>query len=158
MLRRVFLLLWLFALAPAVAFARPGGGHSYSGGGSHSSGGGGYHSSGGSSGGGSFQFSSGGSSTSSYSGSSDGDPVFVLIVILVVIAWVVIQAIGNAGSGGAREWSTSSTSSLSFPVTTSGADDEPRQLVAVSSRALERLRKTDPDFSIVLFEDFLYAL
>ena len=120
---------WL--LCAALAAARPGGGHSYSGGGSHSSG----HSGGGGSG-----------------GSGDGELVWfaiqlifrypsvgVPLVIIGVGAWLWLQRHRPEG------WQSSS-----------GAPRRP----ALETRAVDAdlLRQRDPEFSLVLFEDFVYRL
>jgi DNA-directed RNA polymerase subunit RPC12/RpoP len=130
------LLPWLgflaLLLAPAVAFARAGGGQSYSGGGS----------SGGHSGGG-----------------DGGGLIFLLIRLLfwlifhhpligipltILIVYAFIQYQKRTGSAGSQRW-----------------DSAPRQVQAPAPRAsrdLDDLRALDPEFSAVLFEDFAYAL
>ncbi len=132
-------------LAAASALARVGGGQSYSGG-SHSSsfGGGG----GGGSGGG-------------------GDLVFLLIELIidypavglpvtaVVVGFVVIRGLTTRN---ARGWSASSDPDLSGTAGSSEDLDTPAAAVAGSRQELLRLRAIDPQFSLVLFEDFLYAL
>ncbi|HVU02341.1 MAG TPA: TIM44-like domain-containing protein [Polyangiaceae bacterium] len=130
--------LALFAvLVAAAASARPGGGHTYSGGGggSHVGGGGG-------------------------GGGGGGELVFFLIRVLfdlcieapaigipLVIAIVVGFAILAARNKGNRDW------------------NGPSAAAVVASRGLPRnaanlspITATDPDFSRVLFEDFVYAL
>ncbi len=129
------LLPWLgflaLLLAPAVAFARAGGGQSYSGGGSSSGGGGG----------------------------DGGGLIFLLIRLLfwlifhhpligipltILIVYVFIQYQKRTGAAGSQRW-----------------DSAPRQVQALAPRAsrdLDDLRALDPEFSAVLFEDFAYAL
>jgi predicted lipid-binding transport protein (Tim44 family) len=140
-----FILLLL--LAAAHAGARPGGGHGFSGGG-HSSGGGyssgGGHSSGGSSYGGGPSYGGGRSSGSSYSsggsGSSSSDGggfgCGITLFLLLFISVIALQSF--------RQKDTSSTTW-----------DSP---LPAPSRDLDIIRDLDPDFSAVLFEDFVYAL
>ena len=132
-------------LISIVAAARPGGGHSYSGGSSHSSSGGGSHSSGG--------------------GGDGGAGLFYLILLciehpvigipllIIVVAFYVIK---TRMSGSGSDWSTANDS---------GNADERRampaareQSFAVTRSMLDQLRAADPDFSVVLFEDFVYTL
>jgi len=134
----------------ALELLRPGGGQAYSG--SHSSGGGGYsggHSSGGSGGGG-------------------GALLYLLIdlcihypqvgiplLVVVAIVWVVRSHMNAAATSGG--WASQDLSSVTFEP----AYEPPRPTAAttgVPRRALDAIRQTDPDFSIVLFEDFLYTL
>ena len=123
------LLSWLGLLAlPAAAFARAGGGHSYSGGGHGGSGGGG------------------------------GGLVFLLIrlwfqlvfyhpligiplTIVIVIAIVRYQK--RKAAAGPQHWDSAPT--MAPPA-------------HPASRDLDDLRALDPEFSVVLFEDFAYAL
>ncbi|HEY1957978.1 MAG TPA: Tim44-like domain-containing protein [Polyangiaceae bacterium] len=127
----------------ALELFRPGGGQSYSGG----------HSSGGSSGGGS-------------GGGGGGALVWLLldlcihhpaigVPILVVV--VIVYVVRSRSNDGSRGWASQDLSSVTFEP----AYDEPQPVAAtmgVPRRALDRIRETDPDFSIVLFEDFLYTL
>jgi Tim44-like domain len=128
-------------LLAAAAFARPGGGHSYSGGsrssGSHSSGGGG-----------------GG-------GGGDGagilfelliylcieNPTVGIPLLLLVIVGMLVRA---AIQRGMKSWSTTTTD-VSTVATTTRAASQPR-------KQLEELRSVDPEFSLVLFEDFVYMM
>ncbi|MCC6523824.1 MAG: TIM44-like domain-containing protein [Polyangiaceae bacterium] len=129
-------LLLLFWAAEGAA--RPGGGHSYSGGGSSSSGGGG----GGSGGGGEGAFQA-----IFYllmlciEAPAIGIPVVCVLVAIGV--GVVVAKKRERGSS----WSTSAPAAA--PVAARGS--RPRAF-------LQGLRRDDPDFSLVLFEDFLYAL
>lgn len=139
----------LFALAAASVLghvalawaARPGGGSSYSGGSSRSSGG-----------------SSSSSSSSSGGGGGDGEligwlvllciehPALGIPIAIVVIAWFAYQ---RHTSHKGHEWQTASVD-VSPP---------PPSAPAVPPRTqLEALRATDPGFSVVVFEDFLYFL
>jgi predicted lipid-binding transport protein (Tim44 family) len=129
--------LWVFALAallllPSLAVARPGGGQSYSGGGDSGGGGGG----------------------------GDGDSGFIFLLIrmwiqfviayphigvpatLAIIAFVVIRRRRKAKAG-PQSWD-------------SAPPGAPRAGQAV--RDLDAIRQQDPEFSVVLFEDFAYAL
>ncbi len=130
-------------LLTAVAMARPGGGHSYSGG-SRSSG--------------SHSYSSG--SRSSGGGGGDGGALLEVLVWLLiqnpsigipligaVIVFMVLRAIWERGM---KAWSTNRVEVAEVPVAPT-ADQSPR-------RELEQLRAVDPDFSLVLFEDFAYLL
>ncbi len=126
-------LVCALALDPHPAAARAGGGHSYSGG-SH---GGGGHSSGGHYGGFSSSRSYGGSS----GGSSIGCGGFFFLLILVIVIFIVITAINkNRAAGGAA------LAGPAPPLPPAPAPD------------LAAIRAIDPDFSTVLFRDFLYAL
>ncbi|MGC4114090.1 MAG: TIM44-like domain-containing protein [Myxococcales bacterium] len=120
-------------LASASAWARVGGGDSFSGGSSSSGGGGG-------------------------GGDSDSDLIWFLfwlciehpkIGIPVTLVVVVVAYLKKKGSGG-KEWSTSGP----VPVTQFVPQTQQRS----ARRQLENLREQDPEFSTVLFEDFLYAL
>ncbi len=138
-------LAWLGALAtllvPICAFARPGGGHSFSG--SHSSGGG---------------FSGGHSS----SGGGNGGAIIYLIALCfehptigipLLFVVVVFSIVRRRLSSSARGWSS-----------TSGLASQPFQpqpvaySQGVSRRSLDQIRQNDPEFSTVLFEDFVYVL
>jgi len=136
--------------------ARPGGGSSYSGG-SRSSGGGGSRSSGG----GSY---SGGSGGGSGGGEAIGallflcfeHPIIGVPILLVVVVVFVVRAKANASTGG-TEWSTSAGSTWS-PPSHHHHDSDPPEPSEPLRQNLEELRRTDPAFSIVVFEDFLYFL
>ena len=133
-------------------FFRPGGGQSYSGSRSSGGGGGGYHSS-----------SSGGSS----SGGGGGALVYLLFqlvfrypqvgvpLLIIVVVVFILRARANAQAT-RTGWASQNLSSVAFQ-----AAEEEQPVAAttgVPRRALDRIRETDPDFSIVLFEDFLYTL
>ena len=128
-------------LSAASAHARPGGGGSYSGG-SKSSGGGG--------GGG---------------GGGDGEalgailylcfehPVIGIPLLIVVVIVLIVRSRANKAMHG-TEWSSGAPSHDGYapPVFTPMPRPEPLRA------RLEGLRRTDPGFSIVVFEDFLYFL
>ena len=128
-------------LIAAHAHARPGGGSSYGGGG----GGGGGRSGGGGSGGGGdllgaliwFVFS------------ELPWPLKLVVVAVIVGIWVV----NRLRRSGMREWSTTADSGPVAPLV------QGRDVSNVPARRrLEELARFDPEFSVVLFEDFLYAL
>lgn len=142
--RKVWLLSALVALAvllvAALAMARPGGGHSYSGG-SRSSG----------------SSSSGGGSSG---GGGDGGVLFELLIYLCIehpsvgIPLVILIAIGLGVRAliqrGMKSWSTSHVDVQSVQKT--------ERQVSHARRDIQQLRQNDPEFSLVLFEDFVYAL
>jgi len=128
-------------LASAVAFGRPGGGHSYSGG-SRSSGS--SHSGGGGGGGG---------------GGDGGFLVEILIYLIIENPSVGIPLLILIGIGmlvraaiqrGMKAWSTTPTD-VSSVATVQQHTSGPRQ-------RMEELREVDPEFSLVLFEDFVYMM
>lgn len=131
----------LVLLLTSYALARPGGGHSYSGG-SRSSG----------------SSHSGGSSSSG--GGGDGGVLFELLFLLCVehpsvgIPLLILVVIGmvvrSALQRGMKSWSTT-TSDVSQVSTVTRQSSPPR-------KRLEQLRSVDPEFSLVLFEDFVYML
>jgi len=131
----------LVLLLTSYALARPGGGHSYSGG-SRSSGS--SHSGGGSSGG----------------GGGDGGVLFELLILLLIehpsigvpllIIVIVVMVLRAAWQRGMKAWSTT-------PTDVSKVTRVTRQGPAPRKR-LEQLRSVDPEFSLVLFEDFVYML
>lgn len=125
----------LLLLSAAVA-ARPGGGESYHGGSSSSGG--------------------GGSSSGGGDGAAAGLIIDLIILciqypplgIVVVIALIVYSRIKRAQGAGLKEW-------------TAGVPQnqvKPQRPHFVARAALDRLRSTDPQFSVVLFEDFLFTL
>jgi predicted lipid-binding transport protein (Tim44 family) len=148
-----------------VAWARGGGGHSYSGG--HSSGGGGY-----SSGGGSY---SGGGGGAYYGGSGGGMGAYLTIqLILDLIRFVLFLTLTHPLIGIPLDlfifwviWKIlNSSEQLEFlgragaPSDSEQSEQVVRSIGASTSRqSLERLRaEQDPDFSTIHFEDFIYAL
>ena len=132
-------LVALVLLVSAEAWARIGGGDSFSGGRS--------------SGGRSSGFSGGGG------GGGDGDLIFWIVwlcfkhpaigIPLAIVVGVVVIA-NKATRGKQVEWETSAAPA-------EWAQPIPATL-RNGRRQLASLRATDPDFSIVTFEDFLYAL
>jgi hypothetical protein len=125
-------------LGAALAEARPGGGHSFSG---RSSGGGG--------------------------GSGGGDGIGLLIelliwlvlrhptigiplVLLLIVGLIVKSAIGSTMKG----WSTTSAAQVANVPTITRS---PRPATVPRAR-LDEIRRLDPQFSVVLFEDFAYFL
>jgi len=131
----------------STVLARPGGGSSFKGGGSRSgSSSGGFRS--GSSSSGSIR--TGSSSSGSYSsgggggggGSVVGFLFFLAIVVVIVVIWAVVSK-----SRPPATWSTAAPMPYIPP--------EP---VVSPRRELLALQRTDPNFSLVLFDDFLVAL
>jgi predicted lipid-binding transport protein (Tim44 family) len=143
--RRAWLLFATIVMALALsldALARPGGGGSFSGGGSSGGGGGGY-SSGGGSGGGGFIIAL----------------IFNLlpwpVKILVIIGIVVFYFYQKSSGQRMRDWSTGPAVVPQYYV------PPPAPMQSAPSnlrRRLADLRRQDPAFSLVLFEDFLYSL
>lgn len=132
----LFIAASFVAITEDVAMARPGGGSSFSGSRSRSSG----SRSSSRSSGGSRAGSSSSSSRSSGSASSFGEWVIDLIVqmsIFGILVWVIVSKRGAAAA-----WSTGGVSMRRT---------SPR-------RELLALQRTDPNFSLVLFDDFLVAL
>lgn len=124
------------------AWARPGGGHTYSGGSSRSS--------------------SSRSSGSHSSGGGDGDAaglIFQLILLciqypalgvpllIIVVAFFVVKAIIGAGQKG---WSTTTPDVQ--------AVERVERSARVGRAELDSIRALDPGFSLVLFEDLVYLL
>jgi hypothetical protein len=141
--RRWLLLGFALALLLVANFAlgRPGGGHSYSGG-SRSSGHSG-HSGGGGGGG----------------GGDGGFLVEILIYLIIENPSVGIPLLLLIGLGmlvraaiqrGMKAWSTTPTDVSSVSSVQQHASEPKKQL--------ELLRSVDPDFSLVLFEDFVYMI
>lgn len=130
------LVVLLVLVVSGVALARPGGGHSYSGG-SRSSG-----------------------SSSSGGGSGDGGVLFELLFLLViehpsigiplVILVVVVMIVRAAIQRGMKAWSTTPTDVTRVETVHEEAH--------AARKDLEQLRSVDPEFSLVLFEDFVYML
>lgn len=133
MTRRIALLLLALFICAEV-FARVGGGQSYSGGGSSSSG----SSSSGS--------SSSSSSSSFSSGVGSGSHVSVDIPVGCVIAYVVGAFLLIGGVAIYRM--------MAKPSTVLQAETH----AAAAHRPLDQLRRFDPNFSRIVFEDFCYAL
>ena len=145
--RRLLLLVLLLlfggaAFAPVTAHARPGGGHAFSGGGSRGYSGGGF--SGGSRGYSGGHYSGGGYSSG---GSSEGDGVAIVffLAVLAIMTLVIFT----------RARAASDDPNAAFD---SGHFHEARPPVPVAGRSFAELREDDPDFSAVLFDDFVYSL
>lgn len=131
-----------------VAYARPGGGGSFKGGsssGSRSGSSSGSYRSGSSSG--SYRS---GSSSGSYSGGGGGGGggiagiFFIPIIIIIIVIWVLASR-----ARAATTWSTAAPAMHWQP--------PPEPQISPRRKLLE-LQQTDPNFSIVLFDDFLVAL
>ena len=125
----------------ATATARPGGGESYSGGTDSSGGGGG--------------------------GGGGGDSAGLIInliilcfeypyigipLLLIVGGFIVFRAIARSKS---NSWSTNNASNYAFRPQ---YRPPPPRRVAVTRAQIDGLRSQDPEFSVVLFEDFVYTL
>ena len=145
----------------ALAEARPGGGGSFSGS-SRSSGGGGSssRSSGGGGGGGGGGSSSGGGDAIAaiIALCFEYPAVGIPIVIVIVIVLVIRARAGKALEG--TEWSSGVASSMGYTPSPGYAPPvfSPTPRLEPLRGKLEALRRTDPGFSIVVFEDFLYFL
>lgn len=138
----------LVGLAACVASARPGGGESYHGSSSHStstsrSSGSSYHS----------------TSSSGDHGGGDVDPGLVLELILLCFRY---PPLGLAVAAGAVGWvfiqNRSRRSQAEWSVGGAPARVEAPTRAQSARRELARLTEADPGFSLVLFEDFVYAL
>lgn len=131
--------LGFLLLLPLAALARPGGGSSYSGG-SHS-----YS-------GGSRSYSSSSSSSSSYrssgshsgSGGSLDDAFSILLGLAGITLLIMLPGLKGEVQTTRQQWDSDE------------ADPPPRPLLPAAE--LGDIRERDPDFSAVLFEDFVYAL
>ena len=151
-------------LDAAMAYAaRPGGGGSFSGG-SRSSGGGGSRSSGGGGGGGGSGGSGGGEAIGALIYLCFEHPVIGIPILLIVIVVVILRARATKESSG-NDWSSGG----GFDSFVVGGNNNygggyyqppppPRPMGEPLKAKLESLRGTDPGFSIVVFEDFLYFL
>jgi len=126
-----YLVLVLLLLLPAVAVARPGGGEGYSGGGGDSGG-----------------------------GDGGGELAWLLIrlwiefciaypqigiPVTIVVILIVMARRRRKARAGSQNWDSASSRATAPPT-------GPR------SQDLDAIRTLDPDFSVVLFEDFAYAL
>jgi len=158
----VVALVLVLVLAAGVALARPGGGEAYHGGSSRSSGSSSSRSSGSSS-----SSRSSGSSSSSYSsgsrssgggGGGDVDVGFVIELIALCFRYpplgivVVVGVVGffwlqGRSSRGLKDWSTGLPALV-----------ETRTRSQTMRSELTVLRGDDAAFSVILFEDFAYAL
>ncbi len=137
-------------LLPVVAFGRPGGGQSYStGGGSH---GGSHGGSGGGGGGGGcifliFQL---------WLELIFRHPVIGIPLTIVVIA-VFISYQKRKAAAGSQSWTSAPVAPPMTPMAYPGASS-PASRASRMSRDLDDVRQLDPEFSVVLFHDFAYAL
>lgn len=146
------------------AYARVGGGHSFSGGHSYGGGGGGFH-------GGGYAGGYGGG----YSGGGVGlallvEAVFRLFGLLIQLTlmqpWIGIPLDLFLAFLVWKFFGLSENAEISYERGPAGAEDasereeDLRRLAAREGRgSLERLRETqDPDFSLILFEDYAYTL
>jgi Tim44-like domain len=147
----LFGVLGLCALVAAEAAARPGGGSSYSGGSRSSS------------------RSSGSSSSGGGSGSGGGgmlELVFELVMLCVrhpaigiPLVLVLIVVFYYSQRGNQHDWSSTGARFAADLDPSMSPRATPRRADAEPARArLEALRNTDENFSIALFEDFLYSL
>ena len=82
-------------------------------------------------------------------------PAIGIPLLIVVIVVVVVRARMNAGQTGTG-WASQDLSSVAFEPPEE--EEDVPATTGVPRRELDRIRETDPDFSIVLFEDFLYTL
>ncbi|NBD10569.1 TIM44-like domain-containing protein [Corallococcus silvisoli] len=165
----VALLLGLGFGALPVSEARPGGGNSYRGSsssrsssgsrsssssGSRSSSFGSSSRSSSSSGSRSYASSSGGESSSSGGGGANGT-VFVMPLVVAVVLLLAIRAKSRSDE---EEWSTTAPKAPP-PRRQDSLRAKLEGLARVGPRGSDgRLQPLDPDFSIVLFEDFVYSL
>ncbi len=124
-------------LGAAVALARPGGGHSFSGG---------SHGGGGSSGGG----GSGALLQILIWLIIEHPQIGIPLAIVVGIVWLVRKVAGSA----MKSWSTTPT----VKPAQVAAVQRVQQSAAVPRARLDQIRGIDPGFSVVLFEDFAYML
>ena len=133
-LRRAAYVLAVLTLAGGIAWARPGGGDSYTGGGGHGGGGGGFGGGGG-------------------GGGGDGSGWFELIYWIIRIA-IQVPALGLALVAGAVIFVA--YSAYKQHKNKDWDSGPPVQLARAVS--LDPLRRVDPEFSQLLFEDFVYRL
>jgi hypothetical protein len=135
-----------FALVASSAHARPGGGNSYGGGGR----GGGYGGGGGHGGGG----GGGGDALGAIVWFVFSDLPWPLKVVLIAIFVAVVVA-NRIRKSRMQDWSSGAPASRDAPFI---MPPMPQGDAIAPRRRLEDLRRFDPEFSVVLFEDFLYAL
>lgn len=168
------LVLWIGLLALPL-IARPGGGQTYSGSSSsQSSSSRSSSSSGTSRSGSSTGWSSSGSSSSGGGGDIGGlvvllfeNPLLGLLVIGGVVGYTLLVR-SREGSGQARDWGTparefgTGADALREKMEAAAAELETSRVKGQRQSemrvAMEGITKLDPNFSIVLFEDFVYAL
>ncbi|MBI3201228.1 MAG: hypothetical protein HYZ29_06755 [Myxococcales bacterium] len=166
----VFLLGLAVGLVALPVLARPGGGQTYSGSSSSRSSGSSSSSSNSSS---SSGWSSSGSGSSSSSGGGDMSGLIVLLFENPPLALLVFGVIGaymffarqREASGAARDWTRSSdvgARRMKERMEEAGAELERTRAKGKRQSemraAMEGIAEHDPNFSVVLFEDFLSAL
>ena len=150
MVARVLLGTALLAFLAMEAAARPGGGNSYSGGSSSRSSGSSRSSSSSRS---SYSSSSRGSSSSGSSTSENANALFSLIVFgFVIWAWVRLSRFAEAQNLWFH-FTEAQRLRLDSGGSSQGAPASERR-----DAVLDLVLKHDPDFSLVLFEDFAYTL
>ncbi len=125
-------------LVAAIAFARPGGGNSYSG---PSSGGGG-----GGGGGG-----DGGGLIGLFVWLAIEHPIIGVPLLIIVIIGAVVKHWSSSSSKG---WATTGAPAVQAVQQV----EQVQRAHAVSRTQLDEIRAVDPEFSVVLFEDFVYML
>jgi hypothetical protein len=139
-------------LATEYLEARPGGGQSYSrgssSGGSRSSGSSSSRSSGSSSSSSRSSSSTSSSGGSHYTGTAGEMPGWVALLIVATVGGVFLLAVGQGILNAIRDRRRGHGNNW---------DSRPRR-AEPSSLTADDLRRTDPDFSVVLFEDFAYTL
>jgi predicted amidophosphoribosyltransferase len=148
-------LLTLTMLVSVTALARPGGGQGFSGGSRSSGGGGSSRSSGG---GGSSRSGGGGIGYSSGSSSDSNPGATIVLIVLFLICWAIFALIQKRMRGGSSsEWSTYQQGEQQGGyVQPFGQGYVP---VPENQRAnLARACAADPNFSMVVFDDFVGAL
>jgi hypothetical protein len=130
------------ALVPALAHARPGGGDSYSG------------------------SSSSGSSSGGGGGGGDGGAIIDLIILCIeypqlgvplLVIFVIVMIVKARAKNAQRGWSVGAGPQRQWQPQPQG----PRPIAAtvgVPRSRLDEIRRIDPEYSTVLFEDFLYTL
>lgn len=132
-------------LDETTAEARPGGGSSFKGGGSSRSSGGSRSTSSSS---GSIRVGSSSGSYSGSGGSSSGGGLGILfflpILFIVLVVWVIVSK-----NRAPTTWSSAGPMPLPY---------QPPEPVVSPRRTLLQLQSSDPNFSLVLFDDFLVAL
>ena len=138
------LVLGVLALDASEVWARPGGGHSYSGGGGFSSS---------SYSGGSRSYSGGGSSYSggggSYSGGGDMGGFEIFLALIMIGGWAVSITFQMMSDGQGSHYDSSYDHAFTPP---------PPPPLRATRIDWAKLRERDPEFSLVVFEDFLYQL
>lgn len=160
-LRFILGIVFILSLTLSAFGSRPGGGSSFRGGSSSSSSSSGFRG-GSSSSSSSSGFRSSTSTSSSggvYVGSGDSSPAGVIIgLFFLIIIAVVIAVIQKAVRGPSRNWAAGAPQ-FQYPVGTFGAPPPPPPPPSISARkALEGVQQFDPQFSLVVFDDFLSGL